>query len=638
MSDEDVRDLARRAGLSVEWIDATDRSQQVSVGSLRPILGALGLRSGNAAQIRESLDLIERRQASRTMVTVSVGAPIRMAASGRAELLHEDGKREDVSLADGELPAIHTPGYYRLDTGARELSLAVAPPRCVSASDLTGQARSWGLGVQLYGLRRRGDGGIGDTTALASLARLAAGHGANALALSPTHALFPDDPGRCGPYSPSSRLFLNPLLADPATVLGEARVQAAAGAVADNDGLIDWAVAGAAKFRLLRRLFDDFLARDLRGDTSLAESFRRFVALGGRPLGLHAAFEAERSDGTTPEAYHQFLQWLADGAFAAAHAAAREAGMSIGLIGDLAVGLDRAGSEVASHPGDYLEGLSIGAPPDLFNPQGQDWGLTSFSPDALLARGFSPFLDTLRAALRHAGGVRIDHAMGLMRLWLVPQGASSADGAYLSYPLDDLLRLLALELHRHNAIVIGEDLGTVPPEFRVRCREIGLAGMDVLWFQRDGERFLAPKEWRPEAVAMTTTHDLPTVAGWWNGADLELRRGLGSLGENDENSRQIERKSLWEAFGAAGLAQRPAPPADETEPVVDAALAFAAMAPDQLLIVPLEDVVGLTDQPNLPGTVDEHPNWRRRCAAPVEELLAQPAAERRLRLIARHRE
>jgi 4-alpha-glucanotransferase len=638
MSDNAVRDLARRAGLAVDWVDAADRPQQVSVGSLRPILAALGLPNGNAAEIRESLDLIERRQAARTMVTATVGMPIRVAASGSAALVHEDGKRQNVHLADGELPAIHAPGYYRLELGTRELSLAIAPPRCVSARDLTGKPRSWGLGVQLYGLRRPGDEGIGDTTSLAGLARIAASHGAHALALSPTHALFPDDPGRCGPYSPSSRLFLNPLLSDPATVLGEARVQAAAGALADGDGLIDWAVAGAAKYRLLHRLFDDFLERDLRGDTSLAESFRRFVALRGQPLASHAAFEAERSGGTTSETYHQFLQWLADGAFAAAHAAARDAGMRIGLIGDLAVGLDRAGSEVASHPGDYLEGLSIGAPPDLFNPKGQDWGLTSFSPDALLARGFAPFLDTLRAALRHAGGVRIDHAMGLMRLWLVPHGASSVEGAYLSYPLDDLMRLLALESHRHNAIVIGEDLGTVPPAFRARCREIGLAGMDVLWFQRDGERFLAPNEWRPEAVAMTTTHDLPTVAGWWSGADLELRRGLGTLGDNDEKERQRERASLWETFGAAGVTQRAAPPADETEPAVDAALAFTAAAPDQLLIVPLEDIVGLTDQPNLPGTIDEHPNWRRRCAAPAEELLIQPAAERRLRLIARHRE
>jgi 4-alpha-glucanotransferase len=304
--------------------------------------------------------------------------------------------------------------------------------------------------------------------------------------------------------------------------------------------------------------------------------------------------------------------------------------MRIGLIGDLAIGVDRTGSQVGATPQDFLHGLSIGAPPDAFNPQGQDWGLTTFAPHALIATGFAPFIATLRATMRCCGGLRIDHAMGLRRLWLVPRDGSPADGAYLSYPFDDLLRLLALESHRNGAIVIGEDLGTVPPEFRQRSRDAGIAGMDVLWFQRDGQRFLPPGKWRLDAVAMTTTHDLPTVAGWWQGADLEMRRTLGRAGTGEAAQRQADRAALWRTITAAGIAPSPTPPVDQIAPVVDAAIEFVASTPAPLALVPIEDVLGSVEQPNLPGTIDEHPNWRRRLAAPAHELLQQPAARRRL--------
>jgi 4-alpha-glucanotransferase len=239
----------------------------------------------------------------------------------------------------------------------------------------------------------------------------------------------------------------------------------------------------------------------------------------------------------------------------------------------------------------------------------------------------------LRANLRHAGGLRIDHAMGLTRLWLVPHGMPPSEGAYLAYPFEDLIRLLALESHRHRALVIGEDLGTVPAEFRARCRAAGLAGMDVLWFQRDDERFLPAASWRHDAIALTTTHDLPTVAGWWQAADLDLRRGLGLADDGEVARRGAERKMLWRAFAQADVAKGPAPEKKETAPVVDAAIAFVARTPDPLALVPLEDLVGSGEQPNLPGTIDEHPNWRRRLATPADQLLDEPAAARRVGIL-----
>jgi len=303
--------------------------------------------------------------------------------------------------------------------------------------------------------------------------------------------------------------------------------------------------------------------------------------------------------------------------------------------------MDRAGSHAWARQSDLLMGLSIGAPPDAFNPHGQDWGLTGFSPSALVATGFDPFLATLRAALAHAGGVRIDHIMGLMRLWLIPRGQPAGEGAYLAYPLEDLLNLLALESHRHRAVVIGEDLGTVPPGFRSRLRRAGIAGMDVLWFERTRLHFRKPSRWRADAVAMTTTHDLPTVAGWWSGEDIRTRRALGLGAPGEEQARQQDRTRLWRAFTGAGVAGSLSapeqPPTDQPAPAVDAALGYVAKAPSPLMLAPLEDLLGLAEQPNLPGTIDEHPNWRRRLEPPARELFEAPAVRARTDIIRRHR-
>ncbi|MBN9086523.1 MAG: 4-alpha-glucanotransferase [Reyranella sp.] len=604
MNDEAILERARRAGIAVDWIDANGWPQRVSIASLVRLLDSL---AGAPPPVPR-------------LVTATAGEPVHLPEIDDAagELQLEDGSTRPVAIRAQRLAPIDTPGYHTLRFGGRELGVAVAPKRCFTIADFAPGERLWGLAVQIYSLKRAGDLGIGDTTGLSMLAKAAAGCGADALALSPAHSLFPDDLARIAPYSPSSRLFLNPLLIDPAAVLGEQAIENAA-----DSGLIDWPTASANKYALLRRLYDGFRTEH----PPLAASFEAFMKAGGASLDGHARFEARNGD----LGYYAFLQWLADRAFARAQRAAKEAGMRIGLIADLAIGLDPGGAQVGAAPAEFLSGLSIGAPPDAFNPNGQDWGLTSFSPQALVADGFAPFIATLRANMRHAGGVRIDHAMGLTRLWLVPSGGSPRDGAYLSYPVDDLMRLLALESHRHRAIVIGEDLGTVPSDFRARCRAAGVAGMDVLWFQRHGERFLRPDEWRDDAVAMTTTHDLPTVAGWWRGADLELRRGLGTVTEHEIAQRPQERHLLWQAFAEAGVAPGPMPESWDSDPVVDAAVGFVARAPGPLTIVPLEDIMGIAEQPNLPGTIDEHPNWRRRFALPADQLLQQPAAARRAR-------
>ena len=687
MSDDAIRDLASRAGIAVEWNDFAGRPKTVAADVLRHMLEALGLPCTTRGDVLASRRLLQRKtsmQALPPLITATAGRPTRLDVGANepstARLCLEAGEVQDIQLSPvrGRLrvPAINAAGYHRLLVGDREFVLAVAPRRCRTLDDAVPDARLWGIAAQVYALRHQGDGGIGDVAGVAALAKAAGARGADALALSPLHALFGADPSRYGPYSPSTRLFLNPLHASAKLVFGEVHLadMLRAEGLAETferleaQQLIDWPASARAKHRLLRALFDSFI--DTEGPLHL--DFATFRADAGDLLAQHAVFETLHAvkiaaglgdwrswpaDLRDPQSaavtvfaasnqrevlFHCFLQWLADRSLAIAQRQARAAGMRIGLIGDLAVGMDPAGSHGWSRQGDVLTGLSIGAPPDLFNPRGQDWKLTSFSPLALTAGGFAAFLATLRAALRNTGGVRIDHAMGLTRLWLVPDGADPADGAYLAYPFPDLLRLLALESQRHGAIVVGEDLGTVPTGFREDLDIAGLHGMRVLWFERNGQAFASPGAWDRAALAMTSTHDLPTVAGWWNGRDIVRRAEAGRLGVGANEGelsaeRAGDRNALWQAFVQSGAAAGDAPPANDARPVLDAALAFTAATPSPLCLPPIEDLLGVEEQPNLPGTTDQHPNWRRRMTSETATLLDAPDVAARVGQLAARR-
>lgn len=494
---------------------------------------------------------------------------------------------------------------------------------CFSIGEAAPGRRVAGLAVQLYALR--GSGGFGDLGALTRFAREAAPFGIDAMAVSPIHAPFLAAVDDISPYAPSSRLFLNPLYA--------------AEDVPDDglDGLVDWPQAARAKIARLRAAYVH--AKPVQADRRLGDH-ARFETLDRhfRAQGLYrwqdwprayrdprsAEVEAFAHEHGDEIGFHVFLQTLTESSLAEAQEAARDAGMAIGLIADIAVGMSPHGSHAWSAPDDVLRGLTIGAPPDIFNPQGQNWGLTALSPAA--PRG--AFADTWDAAMRHAGGVRIDHAMGLNRLWVIPEGAAPQDGVYLHYPIQALLTLLAERSRRHRAIVIGEDLGTVPDGFREAMRGAGVLGMEVLWFQRNNRRFLSPERWSAHAAALTTTHDLPTVAGWWRGCDIDWLEKLGRKSEHGDIgaerwARDEDRAHLWSAIGH-GLEPSP----EETERIVDAALAFVGGTPCKIAIVPVEDILGLVEQPNIPGTIDEHPNWRRRL--PPGDTLAGMAARANL--------
>jgi 4-alpha-glucanotransferase len=474
------------------------------------------------------------------------------------------------------------------------------------------------------------------------------------------HAQFSATAGRFGPYAPSSRAALNVLHAPVDDFPGVNPAWQTKAEALQAPDLIDWPAATDARLVRLRSMFAQASAMQ-----DWLEPLHAFRAAQGEVLERHAIFEALHAyfshdnparwnwrswpapfqNPRSPQVaqfareykrqvdFHAFLQFHADRGLEAAQARARAAGMAIGLISDLAVGTDAGGSHCWSRQAETLLGLTVGAPPDMFQRAGQNWGLAAFSPKGLAENGFTAFLEMLRAALAHAGGVRIDHSMGLHRLWVIPEGAGATEGAYLRFPETDLRRLITLESSRHNAIVVAEDLGTLPEGFQDRLRDSGIAGMRVLWFERDARRhFNAPSGWTPQAAAMTTTHDLPTVAGWWQGRDIDWRVKLDPAHDRapDDAERASDRALLWQAMRDSGAAKGDAPQPDAPDAAVDAAIAHVAASACDLMILPIEDVLGLTEQPNLPNTTDEHPNWRRRLPGPAAQLLDGEAAKARV--------
>ena len=647
--------LAAAIGLVRVWWDVAGRQQEVSDEALGAIATALGYPADSAASIALSLARIEdERRRPPALVVADAGRPIPLPASlARVELVAENGTSQGLQIEGGHLPSITEPGYYRLIVGQQDLTIAVAPARCHGLEDL-GNRRVWGPSVQIPSLRGRKPQPFGDFGLLDEAVERFAAHGADAVMINPVHALFPGHGIGFSPYSPSSRLFLNGAMGDPALV-GLPPLPPDE----DGDALIDWGSALPKRLAQLRATFaalkPEFRSRVISDSLAGGDALRRhaiFDALDVRfrargldgwrtwPAPFHdpdgAAVRQFAAENPDEVAFHLFVQWLAHESLVAVQGHAKAAGMAIGLLADLAVGVHTGGSDSWSLRDHLLDGLTIGAPPDPLGPLGQNWMLTTFSPRGLAESGYAPWIATLRSALSRAGGLRIDHAFGLSRLWVMPEGRSSNDGAYLVYPFHDLTRLAALESYRAKALIVAEDLGTKPGGFAEAIDATGMFGMRVLWFERALDHgFIGPQDYPPESVAMTGTHDTTTVAGWWTGRDLQWADELGRLPVDSNREREDERRAwdrglLWATFG--GQEPRPAP--DDPAPVVDAALRHIGRSRSRLAIAPLEDILALEEQPNLPGTIAEHPNWRRRMEAPLEDLLSEPDTARRIETLA----
>lgn len=533
----------------------------------------------------------------------------------------------EVTLEDGTvcgpweaLPADLPLGYHRLRPmdGWPEASLVVTPARC----HLPDRWHEWGWAAQVYAARSRASWGIGDLADVARLGRWTATLGGGALVLSPLHAVAPGPHPQPSPYYPTSRIWRNALHLAVESVPGWADLDAdrraswvAAGRALDGERRIDRAAVWALKSDALQSLWeqrrgrgdDGFAAwRASQGDTlecfarwcALAEShgpdWRRWPAPLRHPGSPTVAATAggELADRV---AFHAWLQWLADAQLAGAARASAPAR----LVGDLAVGFDPAGADAWAYQDTLAAGVHVGAPPDGFNADGQDWGLPPFVPWRLRAAGYEPFVRTLRSALRHVGGLRIDHVMGLSRLFWIPPGGSARAGAYVHYRPDELLALVALESVRAGAVVVGEDLGTVEDELRDALGAHDVLSMRLLWFEDD-----PPERFPRRAMAAVTTHDLPTIAGVATGADAEAQRGAGMTVSEGSHARMRSRLARGADLAATIVATHRA----------------LALAPSQLVVATLDDALGVTERPNMPGTVDQWPNWSIALPAPLDEL------------------
>ena len=579
----------------------------------------------------------------------------------------EDASAVAKSLAGAPAP-VATPAAASL----------AAPPdvRCFLPRWLA-RAPTWGVTCQLYGLRSARNHGIGDFEDLARLAERAAAAGADFLGVNPLHALFTAAPERCSPFSPSNRRFLNPFYIALDRIPGLASsergppaVDRAARARLAGAESIDYGAVAALKLGSLRALWRRIEARPALWSRDARSAFAAFVEAGGAALRAHARFEAlshhmaaegkgagwhgwPRGYRTADSAsvrrfaaahdgevrFHLWLQWVADAQLGAAAARARAAGMRIGLYLDLAVGNAPDGSATWFDPLLVVPGANIGAPPDSFFRDGQDWGLAPLSPAVLRGRDLAPFRSVLEIVMRHAGAIRIDHAMSLYRLFWIPHGHAADDGCYLLYPFADMLGALAEASAAQRTVVIGEDLGTVPEGFSETLRRVGALSYRVLYFEHVRGGFRAARAYPRNAFVTVSTHDLAPFAGWWAGQDLELFHALGRLdaaglaGAREARRRdrrallaKLEREAARRPFAVrpardtAGDAAADAAEGGRPTPGLAAAVhAFLARTPSRLFGVQFEDLCGAEAPVNVPGTHEEYPNWRLRAPATVED-------------------
>jgi glycogen operon protein len=679
-----LRRLAEAAGVATQWHEISGRRHEPSDDVLRALLGALRLPAENDAAVRGSLAALSAERALPPSVS---GESVCLPLSDRPVRLRlrlEDGEQRgfDIAPADGAIERFARPdgsaGARRrilltgLPDGRHDLSdeaapglicrLTIAPARAFLPDALAADGRRFGIAAQLYALRRAGDQGIGDFRAVAALART---EGVALLGLSPPHALFPTDRTRASPYHPSDRRFLDPIFLDVAALPLVGDLPAVRAAVAEHAGTfaalaareaVDHAGVWRAKHAVLSAAWHalpashparDALAAFRKEGGAALQRFCAFDAIAERaghtdtarwPEGLRSGTAAGAADfalaNADAVAFIAFQQMLAD-------AQLGEAGRAGAMLyRDLAVGAAPDGAEPWSGDARFLPGFSIGAPPDPFAAEGQVWGLPPPDPRDSLATGHAAFGHLLRANMRHAGALRIDHVLGLRRLFLVPDGAKGHEGTYLDFPFADLLAQVRLESHRARCMVVGEDLGTVPEGVGAALRSADVLSYRVLWFERNANGFHPPALWPPRAAACVSTHDLPTLAGFWKAADLRERAALGLLADLPAAlaERAADRAALCALLAAEGLLPAGARPEGTLDETLAAAIhALVARTPSTLMFVQAEDLAGETVGVNLPGTDRERPNWRRRLPVDVRELPGLPRARAILETLRRLR-
>jgi 4-alpha-glucanotransferase len=623
---------AHNLGILTEFVDGQGHRRVTGEAALRIIID--GLPAGTSWRFVEGTVVIRSGRPARTSLTAAVKLPLRWQIVDGAETVAAGESDDDPIEWPDNLPV----GAYRLlltdHSGEQETAPLIVTPPSAFDGDFD---RGWLLAVQLYGVRSSRNWGIGDFSDLEGLIELAGQLGADGVGLNPLHALFDDRPGDCSPYSPNSRLFLNPLYIDVDRIPGY-RPDVAADVLEGlrTGSTVDYARVAELKWGALRAAHETFSA-----DAALRRDFDSFRADRGTLLSRFACFEVLRHRFATPwwewpepwrrpdEAscaelrrgperheveFVEFVQWIADDQLRSCKALADRIGMKVGLYLDVAVGVQSDGFDAWNEQVAISRHLAVGAPPDPLNTVGQNWGLAGFNAPGLESRLFEPFRDMLKASMRHAGAIRLDHVLGLRRLYLVPHGFPARDGAYVQMPFDALVAIIAQESTAHHCVVIGEDLGTVPEGFREQMAEWGIWSYKVMMFERDDDgRFLGIDYYPGNALITFNTHDLSTYAGWRSFSDLKLKRSLDiDPGESDE--------ARWHALAMLDDVLR--------HHAIDqhdlyAVVGFLARTRSRLLTVSLEDLLQVIDQPNIPGTVNEHPNWRQRLPVALSDIAAE---------------
>lgn len=622
---------ARLSGVLPDYYDARGEHRHVPYEALRRVLDALPAPGSDPS----AQPIVHRLASGPIRVDVPDHACTRWTLYDGARVIGEGASSD----GQASLPETLSAGRYRLDMSGDDGQVRVSRLLLVAPRAFQGEfGRVWVLAAQLYSLRSERNWGIGDFTDLRNLLAAASVLGCAGVGLNPLHALFDDRPADCSPYAPNSRLFLNPVYIDVEALpefMGVDPATREAIAREKRQDIIDYPAVVHWKLTALRLAFENFKA-----DPG-SERFKQFEAFRqerGVLLQRFACFEVLRRRfgrpwwewpddcrrsgdddrlrsraGRTEAEFVEYAQWIAHSQLQECTNLAKAMRLKVGLYLDVAVGVRADGFDAWLEQEAISRELSVGAPPDMLNTAGQDWGLAGFNGVGLTSRGFEPFRAMIEASARYAGAIRLDHVMGLARLFLVPSGFSPRDGAYVTMPLDALFGVTALESQARRCIVIGEDLGTVPDGFRDKMNHWGVWSYRVMLFEREHDgSFKTPERFAADALVTFSTHDLPSYAGWCGGDDLRVKREIGiDAGETEEERRRAI-ASIDRALAENGIHERN----------LAAVVEFLSRTPSRILSLALDDVVGAVDQINVPGTMDEHPNWRRRLSRSIDDLAA----------------
>ncbi|BDH44252.1 4-alpha-glucanotransferase [Salmonella enterica subsp. enterica serovar Choleraesuis] len=688
MDRQALEHAAFTAGIATSYIDMRGEVRAIGEDTLLSLLAAMNI-----------VDKSNNEYVPLPVVMVGrIGEIIELPVTGHGdyhwELLREDGRRHSGQVAGNtrlRLPRLDA-GYHQLtlsqDDTEWQCQVIVAPKRCYQPSELDAGRRLWGACVQLYTLRSDNNWGIGDFSDLRTMLREVGLRGGDFVGVNPLHSLYPARPDFASPYSPSSRLWLNPLYIDVSAIedfAASAEAQSwwnksatrKAVETARSGEWVDYPLVTRLKLHGLRLAWQQFNTR--AGDDSQAMEFDTFILRRGDSLYWQAAYDAlcQYQSADLPESegwgdwpgeyqdihssqvaifcrengmeirFWQWLQWQASRQLEACQEVTEQGGMAIGLYRDLAVGVSSGGADTWYDRKLYCLDASVGAPPDALGPQGQNWNLPPLDPQTLRARAYQPFIQLIRANMACCGALRIDHVMSLLRLWWIPRGKGADAGAYVHYPVDDLLAILALESQRHRCLVIGEDLGTVPEEIIDKLRSSGVYSYKVLYFERTRSgAFRAPGQWPAQAIGVTSTHDLPTLRGYWQGGDLALGKELGIYPDQPVldalyRERSQARQALLDNLHRYGcLAKKTGHLASRMamSPALSRGMQrYVALSASRLLGLQPEDWLGMSTPVNVPGTSNEYPNWRRKLTRSLEEMFADAEINRLLKDLTRYR-